>query len=121
VKALECRTRRKQGRWTVSARSSKNRIVHSIPRWPQRSTRRSSRRSAGVRKIYARNYFPENAAVSWRRFRTISAICTIRAGFRCHDGKHLSEEGKVFLVPGRIIPVIRFLRRSVNDKLRPVA
>ena len=47
-----------------------------------------------VQKIYERNYFPE-MNVSWRRFpNNIGHVYSIGC-FRCHDGKHFSDEGKV--------------------------
>ncbi len=47
-----------------------------------------------VRRIYARNYFPE-MRVSWRRFPDNIGHLYYPGCFRCHDGKHVDEEGKV--------------------------
>jgi hypothetical protein len=47
-----------------------------------------------VQKIYARNYFPE-MRVSWRRFTDNIGHLYYPGCFRCHDGKHVNEEGKV--------------------------
>lgn len=47
-----------------------------------------------VQKIYSRNYFPE-MGVSWRRFPNNIGHLYYPGCFRCHDGKHVSEDGKV--------------------------
>jgi nitrate/TMAO reductase-like tetraheme cytochrome c subunit len=47
-----------------------------------------------VQKIYSRNYFPE-MGVSWRRFPNNIGHMYYPGCFRCHDGKHVSEDGKV--------------------------
>jgi hypothetical protein len=49
---------------------------------------------AEVQKIYSRNYFPE-MRVSWRKFNDNIGHMYYPGCFRCHDGKHVSEEGKV--------------------------
>jgi nitrate/TMAO reductase-like tetraheme cytochrome c subunit len=47
-----------------------------------------------VQKIYERNYFPE-MNVSWRRFpNNIGHVYAVGC-FRCHDGKHFSNDGKM--------------------------
>jgi hypothetical protein len=47
-----------------------------------------------VRKIYSRNYFPE-MQVSWKKFTDNIGHLYYKGCFRCHDGKHVNEEGKV--------------------------
>ena len=47
-----------------------------------------------VRKIYNRNYFPE-MKVSWQRFPDNLGHLYYKGCFRCHDGKHVSEDGRV--------------------------
>jgi hypothetical protein len=47
-----------------------------------------------VQKIYSRNYFPE-MRVSWKRFPDNLGHLYYVGCFRCHDGKHVSEDGKV--------------------------
>lgn len=47
-----------------------------------------------VQKIYSRNYFPE-MQVSWRKFPDNIGHLYYPGCFRCHDGKHVSAEGKV--------------------------
>ncbi|MGD0589718.1 MAG: NapC/NirT family cytochrome c [Bacteroidota bacterium] len=47
-----------------------------------------------VQKIYSRNYFPE-MNVSWKRFNDNVGHLYYPGCFRCHDGKHVSGDGKV--------------------------
>lgn len=47
-----------------------------------------------VQKIYARNYFPQ-MNVSWRYFPEQIGHMYSPGCFRCHDGKHVSDQGKV--------------------------
>ena len=49
---------------------------------------------AEVQKIYSRNYFPE-MGVNWRRFPDNIGHMYYPGCFRCHDGKHVSDDGKV--------------------------
>jgi hypothetical protein len=47
-----------------------------------------------VQKIYSRNYFPE-MQVSWKKFNNNIGHLYYPGCFRCHDGKHVNENGKV--------------------------
>jgi NapC/NirT cytochrome c family, N-terminal region len=47
-----------------------------------------------VKNIYSRNYFPE-MAVSWKRFNDNIGHLYYPGCFRCHDGKHVTSDGKV--------------------------
>ncbi|MBM4166114.1 MAG: cytochrome C [Ignavibacteria bacterium] len=47
-----------------------------------------------VQKIFSRNYFPE-MKVNWKNFRNNIGHLYYKGCFRCHDGKHVSENGKV--------------------------
>ena len=47
-----------------------------------------------VQRIYSRNYFPE-MHVNWRRFPDNIGHMYYPGCFRCHDGKHVSDDGKV--------------------------
>ncbi len=47
-----------------------------------------------VQKIYSRNYFPE-MKVDWKNFIDNIGHLYYPGCFRCHDGAHVSEEGKV--------------------------
>ncbi len=49
---------------------------------------------AQVQKIYERNYFPSMNA-NWRRFPEDIGHMYSPGCFRCHDGKHVSADGKV--------------------------
>jgi len=49
---------------------------------------------AQVQVIYKRNYFPE-MEVSWKRFPDNLGHLYYKGCFRCHDGKHVSDDGKV--------------------------
>lgn len=49
---------------------------------------------AEVQKIYNRNYFPE-MKVNWKNFNDNLGHLYYLGCFRCHDGKHISDEGKV--------------------------
>ena len=47
-----------------------------------------------LNKIYLRNYFPD-MKVSWKEYPTNIGHMHNPGCFRCHDGKHVSKEGKV--------------------------
>lgn len=47
-----------------------------------------------IQKIYRRNYFP-SMRVNWRGFPNHISHLYDTGCFRCHDGKHSSEDGKV--------------------------
>jgi thiosulfate reductase cytochrome b subunit len=47
-----------------------------------------------INKIFVNNYFP-NMKVSWRRYPNNIGHLYSKGCFRCHDGKHVSPEGKV--------------------------
>jgi hypothetical protein len=47
-----------------------------------------------VQKNYSRNYFPE-MGVSWKRFPDNLGHLYYQGCFRCHDGKHVSDNGTV--------------------------
>ncbi|MGD1044101.1 MAG: NapC/NirT family cytochrome c [Bacteroidota bacterium] len=47
-----------------------------------------------VQKIFRRNYFPE-MHVSWKRFPDNIGHLYYPGCFRCHDGKHITDDGKV--------------------------
>ena len=49
---------------------------------------------AEVQKIYSHNYFPL-MNVSWRHFPNNIGHMYFPGCFRCHDGKHVSDDGKV--------------------------
>jgi hypothetical protein len=47
-----------------------------------------------VQKIFSRNYFPD-MHVSWKKFPDNIGHMYYPGCFRCHDGKHVSDDGKV--------------------------
>ncbi len=47
-----------------------------------------------IQKIYSQNYFPE-MNVSWRHYPNNIGHMYFAGCFRCHDGKHVSDAGKV--------------------------
>lgn len=47
-----------------------------------------------LQTVYSRNYFPE-MKVGWRQYPDHIGHLTTLGCFRCHDGKHKSEDGKV--------------------------
>ena len=47
-----------------------------------------------IQKIYSRNYFPE-MGVKWKKFPDNIGHLYYPGCFRCHDGKHVSDDGKV--------------------------
>jgi hypothetical protein len=49
---------------------------------------------AQVQRIFSRNYFPE-MRVNWKRFPDNLGHMYYLGCFRCHDGKHVSDDGKV--------------------------
>jgi len=49
---------------------------------------------AVTQRIFSRNYFPE-MRVSWKEFPDNLGHLYYPGCFRCHDGKHVSDEGKV--------------------------
>jgi nitrate/TMAO reductase-like tetraheme cytochrome c subunit len=49
---------------------------------------------AEVQNIYSRSYFPE-MRVDWKKYPDNIGHMYYKGCFRCHDGKHISESGKV--------------------------
>ena len=47
-----------------------------------------------IQKIYSRNFFPE-MNVNWKKFPEHIGHLYSPGCFRCHDGKHVSDDGKV--------------------------
>jgi hypothetical protein len=47
-----------------------------------------------IEDIFERSYFPE-MRVSWKKFNNNIGHMYYKGCFRCHDGKHVSDEGKV--------------------------
>lgn len=47
-----------------------------------------------IQKIYSRNYFP-GMNTNWKKFANNIGHTWDNGCFRCHDGKHVSEDGKI--------------------------
>lgn len=69
-----------------------------------------------VQKIYSRNYFPY-MRVSWKEHNNNIGHLYYPGCFRCHDGKHVSSEGKVLSRDCNACHVI-LAQRFSNDTVR---
>lgn len=69
-----------------------------------------------VQKIYSRNYFPE-MHVSWKKFNDNIGHMYYPGCFRCHDGKHVSDDGKVLSRDCNVCHTI-LAQKLEKDKLR---
>jgi hypothetical protein len=69
-----------------------------------------------VQKIYSRNYFPE-MQVNWKKFNDNIGHMYYPGCFRCHDGKHVSEDGKVLSRDCNVCHTI-LAQQFEKDKLR---
>lgn len=69
-----------------------------------------------VQKIYSRNYFPE-MRVSWKQFPDHIGHLFYPGCFRCHDGKHVSDDGKVLSKDCNVCHTI-LAQQFEKDKLR---
>jgi hypothetical protein len=85
-----------------SERDAKNRIRRSMEEFYRKqypevlSGKRAEveRAVKEVQQIYSRNYFPRMRA-SWKAFQDNLGHMYYLGCFRCHDGKHVSDDGKV--------------------------
>ncbi len=68
-----------------------------------------------LQNIYSRNFFPE-MRVSWKKYPNNIGHLYDPGCFRCHDGKHVSDDGKVLSRDCNTCHVI--LAQDLNDKLR---
>jgi len=69
-----------------------------------------------VRKIYSRNYFPE-MRTDWKKFPDNIGHMYYTGCFRCHDGKHVSDQGKVLSKDCNTCHTI-LAQKFENDSLR---
>jgi hypothetical protein len=67
---------------------------NDYPEIAESKKREIERTVVELQKIYARNYFPE-MLVSWKKFPDHIGHLYSNGCFRCHDGKHVSDDGKV--------------------------
>jgi hypothetical protein len=71
---------------------------------------------AELQKIYSRDYFPE-MRVSWRKFNDNIGHMYYPGCFRCHDGKHVNDDGKVLPRDCNVCHTI-LAQQFEKDKLR---
>jgi nitrate/TMAO reductase-like tetraheme cytochrome c subunit len=71
-----------------------------------------------TRKIYSRNYFPQ-MQVNWKRFTDNIGHLYYPGCFRCHDGKHVADDGKVLSRDCNTCHVI--LAQSISDRTQQVS
>jgi hypothetical protein len=69
-----------------------------------------------VQKIYGRNYFPE-MGVSWKKFPDNLGHLYYKGCFRCHDGKHKSDDGRILSRDCNTCHTI-LAQQFANDSLR---
>ncbi|MDP2302524.1 MAG: NapC/NirT family cytochrome c [Ignavibacteria bacterium] len=69
-----------------------------------------------VKLIYSRNYFPE-MQVSWRRYPVNLGHTYSNGCFRCHDGNHVSDNGKVISNDCNVCHTILHQELPVEGKL----
>lgn len=75
-----------------------------------------NRTVAEVQKIYSRSYFPE-MQVNWKKYPDNLGHMYYPGCFRCHDGKHVSETGKVLSRDCNVCHTI-LAQQFENDTLR---
>ncbi len=71
---------------------------------------------AETQRIYGRNYFPE-MQVSWKKFPDNLGHLYYKGCFRCHDGKHKSDDGQVLSKDCNTCHTI-LAQQFENDSLR---
>jgi hypothetical protein len=69
-----------------------------------------------VQRIFSRNYFPE-MKVNWKRFTDNIGHLFYPGCFRCHDGKHVNDDGKVLSRDCNVCHTI-LAQQFEKDKLR---
>lgn len=69
-----------------------------------------------LKKIYSRNFFPE-MRVSWKQYPNNIGHLYAPGCFRCHDGKHVGDNGKVLSRDCNACHVI-LAQKLDHDKLR---
>jgi hypothetical protein len=69
-----------------------------------------------LQKIYSRGYFPE-MHVSWKKFNDNIGHMYYPGCFRCHDGKHVSDQGRVLPRDCNVCHTI-LSQQFEKDKLR---
>lgn len=69
-----------------------------------------------IERVYSRNYFPE-MLVNWKQFPDHIGHLYSDGCFRCHNGKHVSDDGKVLSKDCNSCHTI-LAQRFERDKLR---
>ncbi len=69
-----------------------------------------------TQRIYSRNYFPE-MQVSWKKFPDNLGHLYYKGCFRCHDGKHKSDDGEILSKDCNTCHTI-LAQQFENDSLR---
>jgi hypothetical protein len=94
VKALEAGYSTKQGGLDSIGLTIHEFYASTYPDVAREKKAEIERTIEEVRKIFSRNYFPE-MKVNWKNFNNNIGHLYYPGCFRCHDGKHVSDEGKV--------------------------
>jgi NapC/NirT cytochrome c family, N-terminal region len=116
VKALESQYTTKNGALDSIALQIKGFYSAEFPDIAARKHREIERTVAEVQKIYSRNYFPE-MGVNWKKYPDNLGHMYYLGCFRCHDGKHVSDEGKVLSRDCNVCHVI-LAQQFERDTLR---
>jgi nitrate/TMAO reductase-like tetraheme cytochrome c subunit len=94
VKALEAPYATQQGALDSIRLAIQDKYAKEYPAVAAAKKAEINRMIDEVQKIYSRNYFPE-MGVSWKKFPNNIGHLYYPGCFRCHDGKHVSGDGKV--------------------------
>ncbi len=94
VKALEAPYATQQGALDSIRLAIQDKYAKEYPAVAAAKKAEINRMIDEVQKIYSRNYFPE-MGVSWKKFPNNIGHLYYPGCFRCHDGKHVSDDGKV--------------------------
>ncbi len=87
--------------------------------YPDVAAKKSDKIAQAIKElqtIYSRDYFPE-MRVSWRKFNDNIGHMYYPGCFRCHDGKHVSDDGKVLPRDCNVCHTI-LAQQFEKDKLR---
>ncbi len=94
VKVLEIPYATKQGGLDSISMAVRDYYRQNFPAIAESAKTAIDRTADELQKIYARNYFPE-MRVDWKKFPDNLGHLYYLGCFRCHDGKHVSDDGKV--------------------------
>ena len=94
----------------------KRHYEEKYPDIARREKAKIDRAIAELQKIYSRNYFPE-MKVEWRKFPDNIGHLFYPGCFRCHDGKHVDDEGRSLSRECNVCHTI-LAQQFQDDKLR---